>query len=58
MTGRRTSDRKIVYPRSDLARRHGAGVETGTNSPAEAYAPFPDWQPDRPEGWNELPWAR
>jgi hypothetical protein len=42
MTGRRTSDRKIVYPRSDLARRHGAGVETGTNSPAEAYAPFPD----------------
>ncbi len=58
MAGRRTSDREIVYPRSELARRHGAGVETATSSPAEAYAPFPNWQPDRPERWNDLPWAR
>jgi uncharacterized cupin superfamily protein len=45
MAGRRSDDHGIVYPRSDLARRHGAGVETETNSPAEAYAPFPHWQP-------------
>ena len=57
MTGRRTREKNIVYPRSELARRHGAGVETETRSPSEAYAPFPQWQPARPEAWNELPWA-
>lgn len=57
MTGRRTSDKQILYPRSELARRHNAGVETETSSPAEAYALSPDWQPDRPERWSELPWA-
>ena len=57
MTGRRTSDRQILYPRSELARRHNAGVETETGSPAEAYALSADWQPDRPERWSELPWA-
>src|SRR5215211_3022280 len=31
----------VVFPRSDVALRHGAGVETETTSPAEAYAPFP-----------------
>jgi uncharacterized cupin superfamily protein len=58
MTGRRTSDKAIVYPRSELARRRGAGVETETSSPAEAYEPFPHWQPERPKLWNELPWAQ
>jgi hypothetical protein len=57
MVGRRTSDKQIVYPRSELARGHGAGVEEETSSPAEAYAPFPHWQPDRPERWSDLPWA-
>jgi uncharacterized cupin superfamily protein len=57
MMGRRTRDKGIVYPRSELARRHSASVETETKSPAEAYAPFPDWQPERPERWNELPWG-
>jgi uncharacterized cupin superfamily protein len=57
MTGGRTADKEIVYPRSDLARRHGAGVETETSSPAEAYAPFPHWQPERPDTWSGLPWA-
>jgi uncharacterized cupin superfamily protein len=57
MTGARTREKSTVYPRSDLARRHGAGVETETSSPAEAYAPFPHWQPERPESWNGLPWA-
>ena len=58
MTGSRAGDRGIVYPRSEVARRHGAGVETETRSPTEAYAPFPHWQPGRPARWRELPWAR
>jgi hypothetical protein len=50
-------EKGIVYPRSVLARRHGAGVDTETTSPAEAYAPFPRWQPGPPVGWDGLPWA-
>ncbi len=46
-----------VYPRSELAIRHGAGVETETSSPAEAYAPFPKWKDARPAKWDGLPWA-
>jgi uncharacterized cupin superfamily protein len=58
MTGRRTTENGIVYPLSELARGYGAGVVTQTSSAAEAYAPFPDWQPDRPDRWTVLPWAR
>jgi uncharacterized cupin superfamily protein len=58
MTGSRTPAKSIVYPRSELALHHGAGVETETSSPAEAYAPFPHWQPERPDSWKALPWAR
>ena len=57
MTGVRTREKAIVYPRSELALRHGAGVETETGSAAEAYAPFPKWQPGPPDSWNGLPWA-
>jgi uncharacterized cupin superfamily protein len=57
MTGARTRERSMVYPRSDLARRHGAGVERQTTSAGEAYAPFPHWQPGRPASSNRLPWA-
>ena len=49
MTGARIAERATVYPRSEPALRHGAGVETETSSSAEAYAPFPKWQPGRPE---------
>ncbi len=42
-------DHAIRYPRSDAALRHGAGVERETLSPDEAYAPFPHWQPGRPD---------
>jgi hypothetical protein len=52
-----TREKHITYPRSELARRDRAGVEGETNSPAEAYAPFPHWQPERPHGWDGLPWA-
>jgi uncharacterized cupin superfamily protein len=55
MTGGRTRERRTVYPASELARRHGAGVETETSSPSEAYASFPHWQLERPAGWNALP---
>jgi uncharacterized cupin superfamily protein len=57
MTGGRTTEKSIVYPRCELARDHGAGVETETDSPSDAYAPFPHWQPERPETWNGMPWA-
>ena len=57
MVGRRSKERSIVYPDSELARRHGAGVETETTSPSEAYARFPHWQPEQPDDWNGLPWA-
>jgi uncharacterized cupin superfamily protein len=57
MAGARTKGKAIVYPRSELALSHGAGVETETGSAAEAYAPFPKWQPGPPESWTGLPWA-
>jgi quercetin dioxygenase-like cupin family protein len=59
MTGAREGwpEKGIVYPRSELALRHGAGVEVETTSPAEAYAPFPRWQPGPPRSWTGLPWA-
>lgn len=57
MTGARSSERTIVYPRSEAARAHAAGVETETGEPREAYAPFPPWRLGRPGSWNTLPWA-
>jgi uncharacterized cupin superfamily protein len=55
MTGRRSEGRTIVYPSSELAREHGAGVDTETRSPHEAYAPYGHWRPGRPDA--PLPWA-
>jgi uncharacterized cupin superfamily protein len=60
MTGARKGwpdEKGIVYPRSEVALRHGAGVEVETTSPAEAYAPFPKWQLGPPASWAGLPWA-
>ncbi len=51
-------EKGIVYPRSEPGLRHGVGVETETTVSAEAYAPFPKWQPGPPESWDGLPWAR
>ena len=48
MVGARTTERDVVYPRSEPALERGAGVEAETRSAAEAYARFPDWQPRRP----------
>jgi len=57
MVGARTGEKTIVYPASDLAGRHGAGVDEETGSPAEAYAAYPHWLPARPRRWSLLPWA-
>lgn len=59
MTGARKGwpEKGIVYPRSEVALRHGAGVEAETTRPAEAYAPFPPWQLGPPPSWEGLPWA-
>ena len=56
MAGGRTGEKRITYPRSELALRHGAGVEAETTEPREAYAPFPKWQPGPPKSWDGLPW--
>jgi len=57
MTGARGENKEIVYPRSELAISHGAGVEKETSSPSEAYAPFPKWKDGRPKSWDGLPWG-
>jgi uncharacterized cupin superfamily protein len=54
MAGGRTREKELVYPRSDLALRHGAGVETETSEPSEAYASSPKWQDGPPAGLDEL----
>lgn len=50
MVGARSPERTIVYPANEVARRHGAGVESETTSPSEAYAPFAHWRPSSPPG--------
>jgi uncharacterized cupin superfamily protein len=57
MTGGRTREQITVYPRSEVARRHGAAVERETSSPHDAYASFPHWQPERPDVRAALPWT-
>jgi uncharacterized cupin superfamily protein len=57
MAGARTNARDTVYVRSDLALRHGAGVERDTPESREAYAPFPKWQEGPPASWDGLPWG-
>jgi uncharacterized cupin superfamily protein len=56
MTGARTTEKEIRYPEWDVAQRRGAGVRRETNSPAEAYEPFPSWFSKRPD-LTGLPWA-
>jgi hypothetical protein len=46
-----------MYVRSEVALRHGAGVETETPHSAEAYGPFGRWKPGPPPNFNGLPWA-
>jgi uncharacterized cupin superfamily protein len=57
MTGSRRDGKTILYPRSEAALAHGAGVEAETARPADAYAPFSPWRVGRPDRWAQLPWA-
>ena len=58
MAGTRRKGRPIFYPVSELALRYGAGVETETPSPRDAYAPHGDERFERPASWHTLPWSR
>ena len=50
--GTRTEGAGVVYPVSELARRHGAGVAQMTPEPDEAYVGIPDDTPTRArDGW-------
>ena len=57
MVGARIPGRAIGYPHSELAMRHGAGVEGGASSPQEAYAPYDGPEAGRPPAWDQLPWV-
>jgi uncharacterized cupin superfamily protein len=50
--GARREGRGIRYPVSEIARKHGAGVEQETTEPREAYARFAE---DRPTNAPDLP---
>jgi len=59
-TGNRRDDLERVYPRSDVARRHGAEavLRRGAGSDAEGETePYGRWSVERPTTWDELPWA-
>ncbi len=45
MIGVRDPDTRLLYPVSELAKKHGAGVERETTSPKEAYAGLPAREP-------------
>jgi uncharacterized cupin superfamily protein len=57
MVGARPEGKAFVYPRSELALAHGASVRETTESPAEAYTPFPHWRPGRPDDEGDFPWS-
>jgi uncharacterized cupin superfamily protein len=56
MAGSRKPGRAIHYPVSELALRHGAGVEEEKPNPREAYASYPRHRRERPACWDSLPW--
>ena len=41
MVGFRSEDEKLIYPVSELAQRHSAGVPEETHDPRVAYEPYP-----------------
>ena len=48
------SGKDVIYPRTDLALRHNAGVEQETREPREAYADIrPDVEVAYRDGWLE-----
>jgi uncharacterized cupin superfamily protein len=57
MTGARTPNEKLLYPKSELAARYGASAEEETTDPKQAYAPFEKPERGRPSYWDRLPWS-
>jgi len=55
MVGARASE-EVHYPRSEVALRHGAGVERATSDLDEAYGPARRYGPAGP-GLPGLPWS-
>ena len=50
--GARLRRKGLVYPVSDLALEHGAGVSEETSDASEAYGSFSDWKRSQyQEGW-------
>ena len=49
MAGARAHRGQQVYTRDETAIKHGAGVETETPHPKEAYARYPKWRSGPPE---------
>jgi hypothetical protein len=45
----------ILYARNDVALGRDAGVEEETDTPSEAYDPFPTWEEGRPASRDDLP---
>jgi uncharacterized cupin superfamily protein len=52
-TGNRRDDLERICPRSEVALRYGAGVETETSTPERRGR----WEVKRPGVWDQLPWA-
>jgi uncharacterized cupin superfamily protein len=52
--GARKPDSNVRYPASEVADAHGAGVPETTESPKEAYAPYPE-DVERPYREGDLP---
>jgi quercetin dioxygenase-like cupin family protein len=48
---------EVRYPVSELAVRHGAGVEQETSDPEQVYATAERFRRARPPYWSRLPWA-
>ena len=54
MAGARAHRGSATYPRSEVALRHGAGVEAPSSEP---YAPFPKWRSGPPATFAGLPFG-
>jgi uncharacterized cupin superfamily protein len=50
-------DERLLYPKSELAKRYGASAEADTSDPQEAYSRFERPEAARPDYWDALPWA-
>jgi uncharacterized cupin superfamily protein len=59
MVGARSADRRVRYPLSELAARHGASTDEELADPGQAFARmgFEPSRRARPSYWGRLPWA-